>query len=73
MAYYRICPGCGASLDPGEICSDCAEKESQPDTTPPDRGQSRQRAEPGLRIRTRHKEVRLNEQFKIELARSRST
>lgn len=22
MAYYRICPDCGASLDPGETC-DC--------------------------------------------------
>ncbi len=65
MAYYRICPGCGANLDPGEIC-DCVK---EPDTTPPDRGQSRQRAEPGLRIRTRHKEVILrNEQYKIKLA-----
>lgn len=23
--YFRICQGCGAYLDPGEIC-DCAEK-----------------------------------------------
>ena len=22
MDYYRICPDCGASLDPGEVC-DC--------------------------------------------------
>ena len=20
MAYYRICPDCGANLDPGEVC-----------------------------------------------------
>ncbi len=67
MAYYRICPGCGAYLDIGEKCSDCAENESQPDTTPPGRGQSRTR-EPGLRIYTRHREVRLNEQYQIKLA-----
>ena len=23
--YYRTCPGCGANLDPGEICEDCLE------------------------------------------------
>ena len=63
MAYYRICPGCGANLDPGEVC-DCVK---EPDTTPPGRGQSRTR-EPGLRIYTRHREVRLNEQYKIKLA-----
>ncbi len=25
--YYRVCPGCGANLDPGEICDDCRENE----------------------------------------------
>lgn len=25
MAYFRICPDCGARLDPGEAC-DCKEK-----------------------------------------------
>ncbi len=25
MAYYRICPHCGGSLDPGEKC-DCEEQ-----------------------------------------------
>lgn len=25
MAYYRICPRCGCSLDPGERC-DCEEE-----------------------------------------------
>jgi len=25
--YYRICPDCGAHLDPGEIC-DCLGKEN---------------------------------------------
>ena len=28
MAYYRICPDCGAALDPGEKC-DCREKAEQ--------------------------------------------
>lgn len=27
MSYYRVCPGCGANLDPGEICEDCLETE----------------------------------------------
>lgn len=27
MSYYRVCPGCGANLDPGEICQDCRENE----------------------------------------------
>lgn len=26
MAYYRECPTCGAHLDPGERCMECAEK-----------------------------------------------
>lgn len=26
MAYYRVCPDCGANLDPGETC-DCMERE----------------------------------------------
>ena len=66
MAYYRTCPLCGANLDPGESC-DCAEKK-QPDT-PPQMRQSRKR-EPGLRIITAHREVRLHEQFKVKLAHS---
>ena len=28
MAYYRICPNCGAALDPGEKC-DCEDEENQ--------------------------------------------
>lgn len=28
--YYTICPGCGASLDPGERCSDCSPKKEWP-------------------------------------------
>lgn len=27
MAYYRRCPICKAALDPGEICTDCRDKE----------------------------------------------
>lgn len=23
MAYYKMCSGCGAHLDPGEVCRDC--------------------------------------------------
>ena len=26
MSYYRVCPICGAALDPGELC-DCKDKE----------------------------------------------
>ena len=29
MSYYRICPHCGAHLDPGEVC-DCRDKEKTP-------------------------------------------
>lgn len=32
MSYYRICPHCGSSLDPGERC-DCQDKETAPDAT----------------------------------------
>lgn len=33
MSYYRICPDCGCSLDPGERC-DCQDKEeAAPDAT----------------------------------------
>lgn len=28
MAFYRTCPDCGASLDPGEKC-DCQEEKKQ--------------------------------------------
>lgn len=29
MAYYRVCPGCGCYLDPGEICEDCQTEQLQ--------------------------------------------
>lgn len=29
MSYYRICPHCGAHLDPGEVC-DCQDEEKTP-------------------------------------------
>ena len=29
MSYYRICPYCGAALDPGEKC-DCGHKNRPP-------------------------------------------
>lgn len=28
MSYYRICPNCGCSLDPGERC-DCMEEKAK--------------------------------------------
>lgn len=31
MAYYSICPNCGASLDPGEKCDCQEEKERKQD------------------------------------------
>ena len=27
--YYNECPMCGAALDPGEKCNDCAEREKR--------------------------------------------
>ena len=27
MPYYKTCWLCGANLDPGEICTDCQDKE----------------------------------------------
>ncbi len=29
MSYYRVCPNCGAHLDPGESC-DCQRKTKAP-------------------------------------------
>lgn len=30
MAFYNVCPNCGANLDPGERC-DCKEQEKRQD------------------------------------------
>ena len=30
MSYFRVCPHCGAHLDPGEVCTDCRSKEKAP-------------------------------------------
>ena len=38
MSYFRICPLCGAALDPGEACSDCKEK-AAPELEPPEAAQ----------------------------------
>lgn len=27
MSCYKVCPTCGAHLDPGEACTDCRHKE----------------------------------------------
>lgn len=32
MSYYRICPKCGAALDPGEKCDCEREREQTPRT-----------------------------------------
>lgn len=29
MSFYKICPDCGANLDPGERCDCISEKEKQ--------------------------------------------
>ncbi len=39
MPYYRPCPLCGAALDPGEICTDCRDKETAPDAANIEGGQ----------------------------------
>ena len=33
MSYYRICPKCGAALDPGERC-DCEREQARAEITP---------------------------------------
>lgn len=38
MSYYRKCPLCGATLDPGERC-DCQDKETAPDAANIEGGQ----------------------------------
>lgn len=29
MSYYRVCPGCGCNLDPGEVCDECRQAENR--------------------------------------------
>ena len=38
MPYYKTCPLCGATLDPGERC-DCQDKETAPDAANIEGGQ----------------------------------
>ena len=38
MSYYRVCPLCGAALDPGEQCDCRNEKESAASATNTDGG-----------------------------------
>lgn len=38
MAYFNVCPSCGANLDPGEVCS-CKKEMSAPAAT--DNGHSK--------------------------------
>lgn len=26
MSYFKVCPICGSHLDPGEVCTDCRDK-----------------------------------------------
>lgn len=39
MPYYKTCWLCGAALDPGEICTDCQDKETAPDAANIEGGQ----------------------------------
>ena len=43
MAYYRICPRCGAALDPGERC-DCVNENTAADGASIDDGEGIQEA-----------------------------
>ena len=43
MSYYRTCPGCGANLDPGEVCEDCRDNARGARATNTDAPQSRDR------------------------------
>lgn len=36
MPYFKICPTCGAHLDPGETCDDCRTEKVQTNRTLPD-------------------------------------
>lgn len=41
---YRICPDCGAALDPGEIC-DCDKEKAAPDATNIQSGKAEQKSD----------------------------
>ena len=62
MAYFRTCEYCGCSLDPGERCDCMNEPQSETLHVIQDR-----HIRPTIRYRPR-KEVRKNEQSKIELS-----
>ena len=47
MPYWRECPGCGAHLDPGEVCEDCKEKAAQGATNTQD-GKAEQKSDQTL-------------------------
>lgn len=44
MPYYRKCPLCGATLDPGERC-DCQDKETAPDAANIEGGKAEQKSD----------------------------
>lgn len=45
MAYYRECPTCGAHLDPGERCTECADRAKERTTEKAGAGAERIRLE----------------------------
>lgn len=41
MAYYRVCPECGCTLDPGELVIAKAEQKRRPPPLPRERPQAK--------------------------------
>lgn len=56
MSYYRICPICGAALDPGERCSNCQ-------TEPSTKLEKTEKAAPVLEHRSGRVETGLQSQI----------
>ncbi len=54
MCYYHPCPECGANLDPGEPCTDCADRELPFVTVPKDHGTHPELYEEDANVNSKH-------------------